>query len=179
MPISVLALQCQCRYCKILFIFKCLFHFPSNKSWMEAVNEPKACLNKTLLKRKKKSPVPISTLWFLNIPFVWTLNTHEDSQNGYVKNLIGFHSDFLHLFKMFFSSSLSLSVPRSLLKMLKIWEARRGILLRGEQHSQILNLIPLAAAQTATDRHIISWGVLAPQPTSKHRTEPLLCSAAF
>jgi hypothetical protein len=41
-------------------------------------------------------------LWFLNIPFVRSLNTHEDSQNGHVENLIGFHSDFLHLFKMCF-----------------------------------------------------------------------------
>lgn len=77
---------------------------------------------------------------------------------------------FIYL-KCFFSLSF--------LKKLEIWEAWWGILLWGEQHSQILDLIPLAAAQTATDRHIISWGVLAPQPTSKHRTEPLLCIAAF
>lgn len=145
-----------------------IFHFVLNKSWMVAVNEPKACLN------KKQSLSQLTRFGFLNIPFVWSLNTHEDSQNSHIEILKAFHSDFPHLFRMFY-----FFFHPSLFKGLKILEAWRALLLRGKRHSPILDLIPLAAAQTATDRHIISWGVLALQPTSKHRTEPLLCIAAF
>lgn len=47
---SILVVQGRYKCEKIFYYLSvCLFHFSLNKSWMEAVNEPKACLNKKLL----------------------------------------------------------------------------------------------------------------------------------